>query len=209
MKRVLAVAAVAAIVMSFAPQASAAPCCYAGWHWRRAHNPFTITILSSVTSAWAKQLAASANTWSRSDKFDMNIVQGAKTRRARNRCVETSGEVHVCNGNYGATGWAGLTEVKLSGHHILKIRIRFNDQETPANFRRLVSCHELGHSIGLGHNTRSSSCMKPGSGSRPRPDAIDFNEIDRIYKHLDAVATKNANTADNTVRTIRIYDWVR
>ena len=199
MKRYLAVAAVAAVLMSFAPQASAAPCCYQGWHWKRTHNPFTVTILSSVTSSWSVPLARAAAQWSRSSKFDMRIVAGAHGRATRQRCVETRGEVHVCNGNYGNVAWSGLTEATFVGQHIVKMRIRLNDANTPARFHRLIACHELGHSVGLGHNNRATSCMRPGAGSDPHPDATDYAEINAIYRHLDRAASRNTGT-----RTVRV-----
>jgi predicted Zn-dependent protease len=199
MKRLLAVAAVAAVLMSFSPQASAAPCCYEGWHWKRSHNPFTVTVLSSATNTWATPLARAAAEWSKSSKLNIRIVQGNKSSATRQACVETRGEVHFCNGNYGNTGWSGLTEATLSGQHIVRIRIRVNDANTPAHFRRLISCHELGHSLGLAHNTRPTSCMRPGAGSTPHPDATDFAELNAIYRHLDRAASRNTGT-----RTIRV-----
>jgi len=203
MRRAFAVAAVAVVVLATAPQASASPCCYQGWHWRRSHNPFTVTLVLSLTSAWQTPIQAAATEWSKSDKFDMVTTPGNSSLSARKACAETSGEVHVCNANYGATGWAGLTEATLNGQHIVRMRVRLNDAETPAVYRRLVSCHELGHSVGLGHNTRSTSCMKPGAGSRPHPDATDYAELDVIYHHLDSVAVPAGTT-----RTVLIYDWV-
>jgi hypothetical protein len=206
MRRALAAAATAAIILALAPQASAAPCCYAGWHWKRASNPFVVTILSSVQSKWVTPLTNAVNEWSTSDKFDMHIVQGNTSAATRSNCGQTSGEVHVCNSNYGATGWAGLTELTLNGQHIVKLRVRLNDYYTTPHFRRLIACHELGHSVGLGHRSQPSSCMMPGSGSRKHPDATDFAEIDAIYKHLDSVAAPT--TTDNTTRTITFYDRV-
>ncbi len=203
MRRALAAAATAAIILALAPQASAAPCCSAGWHWKRSANPFVVTLLSSVQSQWVAPLTNAAAEWSQSDKFDMHIVQGSTSPATRNNCSETTGEVHVCNANYGATGWAGLTEMTLNGQHIVKMRVRLNDFYTTARFRRLVACHELGHSVGLAHRTQSTSCMKPGEGSRKHPDGTDFAEIDRIYRHLDGAAPTTTNKT--STRTITSY----
>lgn len=200
--RRLAVAAITAVLLSFAPQASAAPCCAQGWHWRRAHNPFVINLVLSVTNAWQPQVNSAAAEWSTSDKFDMVSTPGSTSLRARRNCAMTSGAVHVCNANYGATGWAGLTEAAVRGGHILRMRVRLNDAETPMTYRRLVSCHELGHSAGLGHNSRNSSCMKPGAGSRPHPDATDYAELDVIYRHLDGATP---TTADTKTHIVRVY----
>jgi hypothetical protein len=204
MRRVLAVAATAVILLTFSPPAGAAPCCYAGWHWKRAANPFNVTLLASVQSKWMTPLTNAANEWSTSPIFDFHIVPGDTSLATRSSCAETSGnEVHVCNANYGATGWAGLTELTLNGQHIVKIRVRLNDYYVTRTLRRLVACHELGHSVGLGHRSTPTSCMMPGSGSRKHPDATDFKEIKRIYAHSDGASP---TTADRTSRTITFID---
>jgi len=207
MKRILSMAAVCAVLLSFAPQASASPCCYAGWHWFRKANPLTVTILLSVTSSWQTPISGAVADWSKSTKLNMVTTPGNSSLTARQNCSKTSAQVHVCDANYGNTGWAGLTEVtEDSRHHITEIRVRLNDAETPSRYRRLVACHEFGHSIGLAHNTRNSSCVKPGAGSRPHPDATDYAELAVIYRHLDTQLSQMAPSSG--VRTIRIYDWV-
>jgi len=134
----------------------------------------------------------------------MVIVPGDTSLHARTVCAETTRkEVHVCNADYGAVGWAGLTELTESGPHIVSIRVRINDHYVTSATERLVACHELGHSIGLGHRMQSTSCMKQGT-STPHPDSSDYAELDLIYKHLDGATPA---TADNTKRTIKIYDW--
>jgi predicted Zn-dependent protease len=204
MKRALAAAVAAVVMLAITPQASATPCCAIGWHWYRASTPFNVTVLMSVTSGWVKPVMGAAADWTASDVLNMTTAVGNTSRSARINCSYTGNyTVHICNANYGNTGWAGLTQAVVnSRHHIVKIRIRVNDATTPAAYRRLVSCHELGHSIGLGHNTRTSSCMRPGTGSRPHPDAIDFAELDRIYAHSD---TAFASTEDlSGTRTITV-----
>jgi len=208
MKRALAAVATAAIMLATAPQASANPCCSAGWHWFRRANPFTVTMLLSVTSGWQTPIAGAVADWSKSTKLNMVTTPGNSSLTARKNCAKTSGQVHVCNANYGNTGWAGLTEVTVdSRHHITQIRVRLNDATTPARYRRLVSCHEFGHSIGLAHNTRTSSCMKPGAGSRPHPDATDYAELAVIYRHLDTAMSQIGGSGGT--RTIVIYDWIK
>ena len=38
-------------------------------------------------------------------------------------------------------------------------------------------CHEVGHALGLGHNTRATSCM----GNGYAPDAQDFADLEALY----------------------------
>jgi hypothetical protein len=201
MKRIAA-AAIFVTLLTVAPPASANH--YAGWHWRRTSNPFTVTLVESITSKWKAPLENAANEWSTSSKFDFAFVPGNTSATARRSCAETQARVHVCTANYGAVGWAGLTELTLNGHHIVKVRVRLNDYYvTSRGLRRLVSCHELGHTVGLAHRSESSSCMKQGM-TRAHPDAHDYQEINIIYKHLDGAT---ALTADANARTIKIYDW--
>ncbi|MFC9688148.1 hypothetical protein ACFTSF_06375 [Kribbella sp. NPDC056951] len=52
------------------------------------------------------------------------------------------------------------------------------------NQARKSTCHELGHALGLGHNSSTNSCMKQGriaAGWSLRPSSQDFEVLKRIY----------------------------
>jgi hypothetical protein len=77
----------------------------------------------------------------------------------------------VCNWKYGNNGWLGLAQIWISGGHITQGVSKNNDTyfdtstyDTPA-WRQFVTCQEIGHTFGLGHqdedfyNANLGSCM--------------------------------------------------
>ncbi|MCW3816437.1 matrixin family metalloprotease [Micromonospora sp. DR5-3] len=44
-----------------------------------------------------------------------------------------------------------------------------------------TACHELGHVLGLGHNTSTSSCVYAYRSSQRYPNTDDFNLLERYY----------------------------
>jgi hypothetical protein len=64
------------------------------------------------------------------------------------------------NGNYGSTGWEGLTSWSCSGGIMVKgalIQINeFYANAHPPNKKQALIAHELGHVVGLAHRTTST-----------------------------------------------------
>ncbi|MCH7750509.1 MAG: hypothetical protein IH939_20710 [Acidobacteria bacterium] len=135
--------------------------------------------------------------------LDLTAVTGETSPR---RCKAANGKIEVCADKYGNNGWLGLAQIWISGDHITKATAKMNDYyfttapynvkyDTPA-WRALVMCQEIGHDFGLGHrdvdfnNTNVGSCMDyTGSPeSNKHPNAHDYEELESIYKHLDAPA---------------------
>src|SRR5436305_9855356 len=102
MKRAVTGFLLAVMLGLVTPSASAT---YIGVHWRRTSNPFTVTVVESVQSRFLDSIARAAGLWSKSDKLDMVTTPGSTTARARRHCAFIRGSVHICNSNYGSTGW--------------------------------------------------------------------------------------------------------
>jgi hypothetical protein len=93
--------------------------------------------------------------------------------------------VGVYNNDYGATGWVGWTNYAFDANRNLvdsRVTVYLNDHYpiTAARHRK-SACHELGHVLGLGHNSSSGSCMISGAYETPTPSAQDFSLVANIY----------------------------
>ena len=170
-----------------------------GYHWARTSNPFTLKLGDNVSAAWDSYLATTSSDWSKSTVLDTTIVPG----QARSKCRPTSGKVEVCSGSYGNNGWLGLAQVWVSGSHITQGSVKVNDTyfaqaqyNTPSE-RNHVMCQEVGHTLGLDHQSTSgatlNTCMDYSSSTTSQhPNQHDYDELVTIYTHLDSSSTVGA-----------------
>jgi hypothetical protein len=174
---------------------------WGNYHWARTSNPFTIKLGDNVDSNWQQYLVDADNDWDSSNVLDTTIVAGGTKAR---RCAATTGQVEVCNAAYGNTGWLGIAGIYASGDHITKGYVKLNDTyyapgtsyDTPA-WRRLVTCQEVGHTFGLGHqdenfnNNNLNTCMDYTNSpdSNQHPNNHDYQLLSSIYNHLDSTTT--------------------
>jgi hypothetical protein len=125
------------------------------------------------------------------------------------RCPPTSGRVEVCNTTYGNNGWLGVASIWANGTHITQGTVKLNDTyfnsptyNTPA-WRNLVSCQEVGHTLGLDHqdenfnNANLGTCMDYTNdpSTNQHPNQHDYDELVTIYSHLDSTTTIGAAPA--------------
>ena len=180
-----------------------------GYHWARTANPFTLKLGDKVSTAWDSVLGTTSSDWSKSSALDTNIVEGSSNKK----CRPTSGQVEVCSAAYGRKGWLGIASVWVdSDSHITQGTVKLNDtyfktsKYNKPEWRNLVSCQEVGHTLGLDHqdenfrNTNLGTCMdytrKPlGPPDDEHPNQHDYNELETIYSHLDPSSTIEANAA--------------
>jgi len=129
------------------------------------------------------------------------VVKPGKSK-SRN-CKTTDGRVEVCNASYGYNGWLGIAQIWVSGSHITKGVMKANDTyfdlptyNTP-EWRNLVVCQEIGHTLGLSHqdedfnNANLGTCMDYTSNpaSNQHPNQHDYDQLESIYAHLDQINT--------------------
>jgi hypothetical protein len=108
--------------------------------------------------------------------------------------------VRICNLAYGNNGWLGIAGISLdSNGHITTGYTKLNDTyysaggfyDTPA-WRLSVTCQELGHNVGLGHqdedfnNGSLFSCMDYQNPPFEYPNSHDYEQLDIIYGHTDS-----------------------
>src|SRR5512139_146424 len=206
-RKLLAAASSAALLTVFTPGAAQADHSWGGYHWARTSNPFTVKLGDNVDSKWDAYLATTSSDWSKSTVLDTTIVPGSTKPRT---CKATTGQVEVCNNTYGNNGWLGIASISVTGGtHITQGTVKLNDtymnqpQYNTTAWRNLVSCQEVGHTLGLDHqdenfdNANLGTCMDYTSdpSTNQHPNKHDYDELVLIYSHTDSSTTVGQTTA--------------
>ena len=201
MRKLFAVA-VAALAVAITASAAFATHAWGNYHWARTSNPFTIKLGDNATSAWDSYLNTASSQWSVSSVLDTTVVAGL----SKGKCRPTAGRVEVCNGSYGSNGWLGQAQIWASGDHITQGTVKLNDtyfaspSYNTTGWRSLVTCQEVGHTFGLGHQDEDfnnapivpHTCMdyfSPAANETVGPNQHDYDELAIIYAHLDSTTT--------------------
>jgi hypothetical protein len=197
-----------AVVVLFAGNSSANHS-WGGYHWARTANPFILKVGDNVSGAWDLAypnsiLDTTISDWSVSTVLDLTRAAGQANPR---NCRPTAGRVEVCNSTYGNTGWLGVAQIWITGGtHITQGTVKLNDTYfntatyNTVAWRNLVSCQEVGHTLGLNHqdenfnNANLNTCMDYTSdpASDQHPNQHDYDELVTIYSHLDSTTTVGA-----------------
>jgi len=172
---------------------------WADYHWARTTNSFDLTIINSTTPDWDPYVSQAVADWSDSSVLNMiNDTSGKDDTKTRRRCNGGGGTVRICNLAYGNTGWLGIAGISIdSNGHITTGYTKLNDTYFNDPFydnfdwKQSVTCQELGHNVGLGHqdenfnNQSLFSCMDYQNPPYPYPNAHDYEQLETIYGHTD------------------------
>lgn len=188
------------------------------YHWARTANPFTLALGDNVGAAWDASLVLASADWSLSSVLDTTVVAGRSNPRT---CRPVAGRVEVCNSKYGNNGWLGIAQIWANGDHITQGTVRLNDTYfntaayNKAAWRNLVTCQEVGHTFGLGHqdegfsNVNLGTCMDYTNNpeSNQHPNDHDYELLESIYAHLDSTTTVGAVSSASPAKAQN--DWGR
>jgi hypothetical protein len=202
-RRCLLVAVLVSFALAALTVSTSADHSWGNYHWARTSNPFTLKLGDNLSSVWKPVLATTSSDWSLSAVLDTTIVAGGTSPR---RCRPTSGRVEVCNWTYGNNGWLGLAQIWVSSGHITQGVVKLNDtyfntsKYNTTAWRNLVSCQEVGHTLGLDHqdenttNPNLGSCMDYTNdpSTNQHPNTHDYAQLEIIYAHLDSTTTVKA-----------------
>ncbi len=192
---------------------------WGGYHWARQSNPFTLKLGDNVSSTWDPILATTSSDWTQSTVLNTTIVAG----QGKGNCRPTTGRVEVCDKTYGYNGWLGQAQIWLSSgtKHIVQGAVKLNDSymnNAPYNttaWRNLVSCQEVGHTLGLDHqdtnfnNANLGTCMDytNNPSTNQHPNKHDYDELVTIYTHLDSTTTVGQAVTGGPGNSAGQSDW--
>jgi hypothetical protein len=176
-RTVLTGAAVAVAAFALVPQAASANnfgnppgCCYWADNSNQTWYPWSLTTgsLNALRYAMGTRLESTVMT---TDEF--------QSQDANTDVVAVDVEYGTDPSHY----WWGLwtCDTLVSGSSILcnKGTLRLNlSWGTPTT---AVTCHEVGHSVGLDHSTDADSCMQAVAGTANDYNAHDRSHIDGFY----------------------------
>lgn len=169
------------------------------YHWKRTTAQLAVPVGDNVDAKWDSYLTKAVSDWNKSTVIESVKVAG--TTNPKN-CRAVAGTIQVCNGRYGSTGWLGIASISLSGGHIIQGTTKLNDtyfntaQYNTPSWKALVTCQEIGHDYGLGHQDEdfatdlTNSCMDytNAPGGNESPDQHDYDQLLSIYGHLETGA---------------------
>ena len=181
-----------------------------GYHWGRISNPLKLTINTKITPEWNVAIGTAVSDW------DGSLVLALTARTAPaatdpKRCSPIAGQILVCNAAYGNRGWLGIASIWVTSGHITQGTTKLNDSyfnSPPYNtaaWRALVSCQEIGHDFGLGHqdedfnNANFDTCMDytNSPATNQHPNLHDYQMLDTIYAHTTDTANTSTTQATN------------
>ena len=146
----------------------------------------------SGSSAWPERVRKAMSDWNQSSRINGTVRTGSSSNTA---CNIVTGEINVCNANYGDNGWLGIASITVNGNLITGGSTKLNDyyfaqaRYNSDDWKQLVTCQEIGHDYGLGHQDENfmtdatTSCMEYTSwpSGNTTPDQHDYDQLEAMY----------------------------
>lgn len=189
------------IIALLLPFSASAEHSWGNYHWARTTDSFDLTVINSTTADWDPYVTQATADWSTSIKLNLiEDMDGATSKRVRRGCSAPNGQIRICNLTYGQNGWLGIAGISVdSNGHITKGYTKLNDtyfnwsfySDPNFDWKQSVTCQELGHNVGLGHqdedfnNGSLFSCMDYQDPPYAYPNAHDYDQLATIYGHTD------------------------
>ncbi len=161
------------------------------YEWAYDGTPLAAPVVDNTTGDWSNRVKIAVADWNKSSR-----IAGTYSGNGNNpACNFVTGTIQVCNDDYGSTGWLGIASISINGNEITAGYTQLNDyyfnqsRYNTEDWKQLVTCQEIGHDYGLGHqnenfNTdQTTSCMEYTSwpeGNR-HPDQHDYDQLETMY----------------------------
>ncbi|WP_427963552.1 hypothetical protein [Altererythrobacter sp.] len=160
------------------------------YEWAYDGTEIAKTVVDNTDGDWGPRVAIANADWNESSR-----IQSPLTGGNNGNCDFITNQIHVCNDDYGASGWLGIASISINGNEIVAGTTKLNDyyfaqpQYNTESWKQLVTCQEIGHDYGLAHQNenfmtdRTTSCMEYTSWpeGNEHPDQHDYDELESIY----------------------------
>lgn len=211
----------AALATALVAVPAAANHSWSTYHWATTDGVVSVKVNAALTGVWPGYLDIAIGEWDQSTHLTLSPRNDVSASAAK-RCSPITGQILVCNYAYGQRGWLGIASINLdSNGHITKGTTKLNDtyfamaRYNTAAWRRMVTCQEVGHDFGLGHqdenfsNVNLGSCMDytndptgtagtNGTKANISPNQHDYDQLSTIYNHSnDGYTTSTMSSATN------------
>lgn len=181
---------------------------WANFHWDNAGDGFSLDVRYNFANpVWETYIGPAYVKWQDvipgGGASKMGVTYTADPSIDTGRCRPIAGKIVICSDTYGFRrgGWLGVATAWTDDlGHFQQVTVQYNDTFYNGTYndpleREYVTCHEQGHSIGLGHrdenfsNENVGSCMDytndvDGGGSfgpsNLYPDSIDAGVLNSV-----------------------------
>ena len=158
--------------------------------WNFDGTAVSVAVVDNTSAKWRSYVQEAVGDWNASEVIEAPLEYGNNSS-----CAMTTNTIQVCNADYGANGWLGLASIALSNGKIVAGTTKLNDNYfnreayDTYSWRQLVTCQEIGHDYGLGHQNENfstdetTSCMEYTSWPQDNehPDFHDYEQLVAIY----------------------------
>lgn len=144
-------------------------------HWNRSGTALAQVYFVDFTgSRWP--VNASTVTWNQSSRVKSYYASSCPSSTLN--CVDVL-EYNRDDGNL------GFAEYAWDGNrHFTFGRVQLNNRYTPgADDDRQTVCQELGHILGLDHQSAPDSCMDDSTNNVRFPNSHDYSQLSTVYNH--------------------------
>lgn len=166
------------------------------YHWSTETTEVSLTLLYKFADPrWNEFHTRSISIWKDNAESPLNLSDGGESSATTpKKCDPIANRILVCSEKYGYRGWLGVASIWVDGNHITQSTVKYNDsyyssgKYNTREQRNFVTCHEVGHTFGLGHldenfdNDNLGSCMDYTSDPDGPPDnqvpgSMDWNVL--------------------------------
>jgi len=160
-------------------------------HWPENGKGLRVTIINALSPDWQSTFDIAVTDWNSGQPDAIEITKEMATYDKD--CEAPDGKVAVCNGNYGDSQWRGVNEAMLNPRgKMVSSTARMNEYylfNMEEGAWQYTMCHELGHTLGLGHpdenfnNPDLGNCMDYTNNlnANKHPDKSNYETLYEIY----------------------------